>query len=170
MAVGSRSTSDVLATLSIIDRIIDTDPRNPSGAEYMTRAQSVRELKSAVRRDLEWLLNSRRIAVPPDEGLVELNRSVYVFGLTDFTGWSLHSSRDQVRMLRSLQQTIKVFEPRLGNVNVIPVEGQSLSTRTLRFRIEALLLMDPAPEHISFDTVLDLTSSRYQLQGDGNAG
>jgi type VI secretion system protein ImpF len=169
MAGGKRTSPDLLVTLSILDRLIDRDPRGLYGQEALTRAQSVRELKAGLRRDLEWLLNSRRVAVPPDESLVEVNRSVYVFGLSDFTGWSLASNRDQIRLLRSVQQTIKVFEPRLTKVNIIPIESQTISTRTMRFRIEAMLLMDPAPEPISFDTVLDLTSSRYQLQGDGNA-
>jgi type VI secretion system protein ImpF len=57
----------------------------------------------------------------------------------------------------------------LANVNIIPVESQAVGTRTLRFRIDAMLVMDPAPEHVSFDTVLDLPSSRYELKGDGNA-
>jgi type VI secretion system protein ImpF len=170
MARSPRSSAEVLVTLSVFDRLIDRDPKNPSGEEPMTRAQSVRELKAAVRRDLEWILNSRRIVLPPDAALTELNKSVYVFGLSDFTGWSLNSNRDQIRLLRSVHQTIKVFEPRLGNVNIIPIESQTISTRTMRFRIEAMLLMDPAPEQVSFDTLLDLTSAKYQLQGDPNAG
>jgi type VI secretion system protein ImpF len=35
----------------------------------------------------------------------------------------------------------------------------------LRFQIEGLLIMDPAPEHISFDTVLQLASGEYQVKG-----
>jgi len=182
---GYRGASEVQVTLSVLDRLIDRDPRNiyaEGGAtppveetggrqrkEPTSRARSVRELKAAVRRDLEWLLNSRRIAAPPDEGLTELNRSVYTFGLPDFTTFTI-STRDQQRMLRALQQAIKLFEPRLINVNLIPLETTGSSTRTLRFRIEALLHMDPAPEHVSFDTMLDLTSSHYQVQGEGNAG
>jgi type VI secretion system protein ImpF len=169
MAGGARAKSDLLVTLSVFDRLIDRDPRNRLAEEAMTRAQSVRELKNALRRDLEWLLNSRRVAVPPDEALTELNKSVYVFGLSDFSSWSLSSNRDQIRLLRAVQHTIKTFEPRLANVNIIPVESQAVGTRTLRFRIDAMLVMDPAPEHVSFDTVLDLPSSRYELKGDGNA-
>lgn len=169
MGSGARSNLDILVTLSVFDRLIDFDPRNPTSEEPMTRARSVRELKVALRRDLEWLLNSRRIAFPPDEGLVELNRSVYVYGLPDFTAWSLNNPKDQVRMLRSLQGTIKLFEPRLANVNIVPLESKVIATRSLRFRIEALLLMDPAPELVSFDTMLDLTSSHYHIQGEGNA-
>jgi type VI secretion system protein ImpF len=169
MAGGGRTKSDLLVTLSVFDRLIDRDPRNLMGEEAMTRAQSVREMKNAVRRDLEWLLNSRRVAVPPDEALAEVNRSVYVFGLSDFSGWSLSSNKDQIRLLRSVQQTIRIFEPRLTNVNIVPIESQTVATRTLRFRIDGMLVMDPAPEHVSFDTVLDLTNARYQLKGDGNA-
>jgi type VI secretion system protein ImpF len=38
--------------------------------------------------------------------------------------------------------------------------------RTLRFVIEGLLRIDPAPEHISFDTTLELTSGEYAVKGD----
>ncbi len=62
---------------------------------------------------------------------------------------------------------MKIFEPRLANVRVVPLEWRHAGTRTLRFRIEGLLLMDPAPEHVSFDTVLELTSGEYEVQQCG---
>jgi type VI secretion system protein ImpF len=40
----------------------------------------------------------------------------------------------------------------------------------LRFQIQGLLDMDPAPEHISFDTVLQLSSGEYQVRGEPSAG
>ena len=33
---------------------------------------------------------------------------------------------------------------------------------------QELLLMDPAPEHISFDTVLQLNNGSYQVKGDAD--
>jgi hypothetical protein len=33
-----------------------------------------------------------------------------------------------------------------------------------------MLKMDPSPEHISFDTVLQLASGEYQVKGDASAG
>ncbi|HWB97275.1 MAG TPA: type VI secretion system baseplate subunit TssE, partial [Bryobacteraceae bacterium] len=152
-------------TLSALDRLIDDDPETSVEAAP-TRSQSVRQMKEAVRRDLEWLLNTRRVAVAPEEVLKEVNRSVYIFGLPDFTAYSLNSSKDQVKLMRHLQTTVKLFEPRLANVRIIPLEDSTPGTRTLRFRIEGLLQMDPAPEHISFDTVLELTSGEYEV---GNA-
>ena len=153
-------------TLSTLDRLIDEDPE-VSTEPIPSRSQSVRQLKDAVRRDLEWLLNTRRIAVPPDESLKEVNRSVYVYGLPDFTAFSLNSPKDQQKLVRHLQSTVKLFEPRLANVKIVPLEGGPSNTRTLRFRIEGLLLMDPAPEHVSFDTVLELTSGDYEVSHAG---
>jgi len=153
-------------TLSMLDRLVDEEPETSVEA-LPTRSQSVRQLKDALRRDLEWLLNTRRIAVPPDESLKELNRSVYCFGLPDFAAYSLNSVKDRGKLIRALQSTLKIFEPRLANVRIVPLEEKTSGTRTLRFRIEGLLVMDPAPEHVSFDTVLELTSGDYEVRSAG---
>lgn len=148
------------------DRLIDADPQNSSDPP-LTRAQSVRMLRDGVRRDLEWLLNTRQVAFPPPEGLRELNHSVYTYGLPDFTGYSLGSVAAEAKLTRQLQAALKFFEPRLARVRVVAVEPPVAKTRTFRFRIEALLMMDPAPEHISFDTVLQLTTNQYEVQNAG---
>lgn len=68
-----------------------------------------------------------------------------------------------------LQASLKVFEPRLANVRVVPVDINSKGLRTMRIRIEGLLLMDPAPELISFDTTLQLTTGDFSIKDEGNA-
>jgi type VI secretion system protein ImpF len=163
-----RPSSDfaTAVTLSTLDRLIDEDPGGTVEAP-LSRSESVRKLKEALRRDLEWLLNTRRIAVPPDESLNQVNRSLYVYGLPDFTAFSLNSPKDQARLVRLLQATLKLFEPRLANVKIVPLETGAHATRTLHFRIEGLLIMDPAPEHVSFDTVLELTRGAYEVQSAG---
>jgi type VI secretion system protein ImpF len=162
----AHSATETAVTLSVLDRLIDLDPRN-SKEVPPTRVQSERMLRDAVRRDLEWLLNTRRIAVLPDEGLKELNRSVYLFGLPDFTGFSIATPNDKTKLIRQLQNAVKIFEPRIAKPRIIPLETESAGARTLRFRIEGLLLMDPEPEHVSFDTVLQLTSGQYEVQNAG---
>ena len=169
MPAPPKQPAEATVTLSVLDRLIDRDPKN-SGEAALTRAQSVRELKSAVRRDLESLLNTRRVADEPEESLREVNRSCYVYGLPDFTGAGLAAPRERARLVRSLQATVKLFEPRLAQVQVVPLETHKLNTHTLRFRIEGMLLMNPAPEHVSFDTVLDITSSEYKIKSDSDAG
>jgi type VI secretion system protein ImpF len=162
----ARTSAESAVTLSVLDRLIDQDPRN-SREVALTRAQSLRQFKESLRRDLEWLLNTRRVAVPPEESLKEVNRSVYIFGLPDFSGYALSSPQDQTRLLRYIQTATKLFEPRLANVRVVPIEAGLISARTMRLRIEGLMLVDPAPEHVSFDTVLELTSGQCEVQNAG---
>ncbi|MGH9455333.1 MAG: type VI secretion system baseplate subunit TssE [Terriglobia bacterium] len=156
-------------TLSVLDRLIDQDPKNSSEAP-LTRSQAERALKNGVRRDLEWLLNTRRVAVEPDESLRELNKSLYVYGLPDFSAYSVASPKDQGKLLRTLQTTLRLFEPRLINVQIMPLEGAAVGIQALRLRIEGMLVMDPAPEHVSFDTIIELKSGACQVRGDADAG
>ncbi len=135
----------------------------------LSRSQSVRLLKGAVRRDLEWLLNSRRIADPPDEGLKEVNRSTYVYGLPDLSALTMSSTSDRNRLVRSILATINLFEPRLMNVRLVMVETPDAGKKDVRLRIEAMLRMDPVPEPVSFDTVIELKSGNCHLSGGDDA-
>jgi type VI secretion system protein ImpF len=156
-------------TLSVIDRLIDQAPESASEAAA-TRAQSVRQLKASLRRDLEWLLNTRRTPFPAGSEFGELEQSLYNFGLPDVTSLSWDSSRDRLRLTRMIEQSVALFEPRISRLKVVPLESVSGARHVLRFQIEGLLEMDPAPEHISFDTVLQLSSGEYQVKGDASAG
>ena len=163
----ARSLGDVTITLSVLDRLIDTEPENQFEAPF-SRAQSVRLLKSSVRRDLEWLLNTRRVFQLPGESLKELNRSTYVYGLPDFSSHTMASSSDRAKLVRQIVTAINLFEPRLANVRLVMVESAESARNDVRLRIEALLRMDPAPEPISFDTVIELKSGNCRiLGGDG---
>jgi type VI secretion system protein ImpF len=163
----ARAQGDVTVTLSVLDRLIDREPKSQVEAP-LTGAQAMRQLKRGVLRDLGWLLNTRRIADDPDESLKELGESVYVYGLPDFSSYAMASPADRAKLVRHLLATIKLFEPRLDNVRIIPLESEDIGLQELRFRIEGLLLMDPAPEPISFDTVIELKSSVCRLKGDAD--
>jgi len=166
----ARAQGDVVITLSVLDRLIDLEPKSQVEAP-LTRSLSVRLMKAAVRRDLEWLLNTRRIFQEADESLKEVSRSLYMYGLPDFSTYSMGSTSDQAKLTRQLQAAIKMFEPRLANVRIVPTQTSSgIGLQELRFRIEAVLLMDPAPEPVSFDTVIELKSGVCRLRGDSSAG
>ena len=74
--------------------------------------------------------------------------------------------------MSKIEEAVAIFEPRLADpkVNLVDTAGLSASTRMIRFQIDAYLKMDPAPEHVSFDTVLELTNGEYQVKGEGSAG
>jgi type VI secretion system protein ImpF len=165
----ARTPGDITVTLSVLDRLIDREPDSQSEAP-LTRSQSVRLLRAGVQRDLEWLLNTRRIFQEPDESLKEVNRSLYTYGLPDFSQYTMASAADQAKLLRQLQATVKLFEPRLANVRIVPLETSESGIQQFRLRIEAMLLMDPSPEPVSFDTVIGLRSGTCRISGGANAG
>lgn len=165
----ARRESEETVTQSVIERLINLEPGARTDPPQ-TRAQSVRQLKAALRRDLEWLLNTRQIPGGVPEAFPGLDGSLYGYGLPDVSNLNANSTRDRNRLLRMLESTVSAFEPRLSGVRVSVVDSGSNSGRQLRFQIEGLLLMDPAPELISFDTVLQLSSGEYQIKGEPNAG
>jgi type VI secretion system protein ImpF len=160
--VPPKSSHDIRVTASILDRLLDFDPRSSQEAPK-SNANSVSELKQSVRRDLEWLLNTRNRAfeIPPE--LEEVNSSVAVFGLPDFTGLAMENPNEQKRLTKSVENAIRFFEPRFLDLKVT-MEPLSTVERQLKFRIEANLDVEPAPEPISFDTVLQMGSGEFSVK------
>jgi type VI secretion system protein ImpF len=169
MAKAAMAKAEVERTVqqSVLDRLVDDDPTNPS-ERSISRAESVRLLKEALRRDLEALLNTRRTADVAPEGLEEVAQSVYHFGLPDISSMSRDSVETQSRLTRLVEEAIALFEPRLTGVKVSAVTDDQTRFGELRFVIEGTLQLDPVPEQISFDTVLEATKG-MQVRGDGHA-
>ena len=158
----ARTDNELRVTTSVLDRLLDYEPeitREP----IASRSKNLRQLKQSVQRDLEWLLNTRQVAggLPPE--LKETNNSVAAFGLPDFTTLSIDSADDQKFIKREIEEAVRRFEQRLEGV-VVSIEPVLPTERVLRFRIDARLKIDPAPEPITFDTVLQLGSGQYQVR------
>lgn len=151
---------------SVIDRLIDHDPRL-AGDPGISLNESIRRYKDSVLRDLEWLLNTRRTVIEVPDECGELTRSTFTFGLPDISSISGDSDVNRRQLLRDVEECIRTFEPRLTGVHVSPVEEMEGAHRRVRFVIEGLLRMEPNPERVLFDTVLDLSSGRIQVAGGG---
>lgn len=169
----SGTSQEVSTTPSVFDRLFDNRPLPPW--EYLTRErearlqakrnQDVQDLKRCVARDLERLLNTRRESqhdIP--EEYPELKRSLLTYGLPDFTAYSLGSRIERNQVARAIEQAISIHEPRLKRVR-INVDDPNVFERALRFRIDALLEVDPARELVSFDGVLQIITQQYQVKG-----
>lgn len=153
---------------SLLDRLIDLDPRTSSEVPP-SWSESVRQLKTSLRHDLDWLLNTRRNHVPAPESFEELPKSLYSFGFPDITSLGRDSKEVRSLLLRQVEETIAAFEPRLAGVKVSLTESEEDGSRQLRFLIEGLLRMEPNPEQVVFDTVLEMSSGEYHVKGDGSA-
>jgi type VI secretion system protein ImpF len=156
--------SDQPLIASVLDRLLNDEPDVQREAPK-SRNQVLRDLKQSVRRDLENLLNTRRRCVSWPENLTELERSLVSYGIPDVTGASLGSERSRVDFCRAIEGVIKAFEPRFKTVKVRPVQNADALDRTLRFRIDALLIADPAPEPVVFDSSLEPGTGNFDVKG-----
>lgn len=160
--MANRLTEDIRITPSVVDRLIDLDPK-VSTEVPKSRSQSLSDLKQSVRRDLEWLLNTRHNPDKVPEDLEEVNKSLAVYGIPDFTGLSSKSGEDRKNLTKSVEKALRVFEPRFMNLRV-SLEESSSGIRGIRFRIQATLKVEPTPEPIVFDTTLEVTKGEFQVR------
>jgi type VI secretion system protein ImpF len=154
--IGARGTA-VRVQAPLLDRLIDEAPdqqRDPPSSVADTMAS----LRQSVRRDLESLLNARRRWRSWPKSLTELATSPMGFGIPDFASGAFNDvkRRDELRL--EIEDTIRRFEPRFLSVRVHLVEGREQLETTLRLRIDAVMHAEPAPEAVTFDTLVDPTT------------
>jgi len=159
-----RTDNEVRIIPSVLDRLIDYEPEKSREAPA-SRSKSLRQLKQSVKRDLEWLLNTRYVPDEIPSDLKEVNNSVATYGLPDFSTASIKNPADRKRLRSALEAAIRNFEPRLRDVTVT-IESAREGEHALHFRIDARLMVEPAPEPITFDTMLQLESGSYVVQGE----
>jgi type VI secretion system protein ImpF len=155
------SEKNLSVQTSILDRLLDHDPR--VATEPVQDRFSVRQIKDAVIRDLENLLNTRRQILVPSPEYREVNNSLYMYGLQDFTLKNPESPMVKQKLRQVIERTISRFEPRLQNVTV-QIEAPSENARDLRFRITAILVMEPITEPVIFDTYFDVSRGEYRIE------
>lgn len=146
---------------SIIDRLVEPPTDGQIGTPQLSGEE---RLIAAVANDLSVLLNTRR-----EEGLVpkefeQSSTSIVNFGIPDVMKLSLRSSADQARLRRWLEDAIKTFEPRLNNV-VVKSAGWEQGSPTLRFRVEAEIMLGGSLEPVSFEPSWKGDSGRFVVSG-----
>ncbi len=148
---------------SILDRLIDDEPHLQVEAEK-SRHQQLKELRMSVRRDLENLLNARFRMLEPDPKYQELDSSLLNYGLPDLATVNITDTEKKKEFTRYLEKTLRDFEPRFKSVKVSYQENKDDIDRTLRFRVNATLYADPAPEVVVFDSVLEPVSRTVNVE------
>jgi len=173
---------DSLPTPSLIDRLskedlagdgFDLEAAQTGGktgeikvrrkASAAQRREAINRHKDSVKRDLEWLLNTRQVVDDRLPSYPEISRSVYAYGLPDITSINVGAIHDQNELLRRMERCIEFFDKRLTKTE-ITLEPMAGLNRVLRFSISGLVLMDPAPEEIVIDTILDPSSGEYEVK------
>jgi len=153
--------------LMFLNRMLleDVYPRYLRTRRVEDAPYTLSSLKASVSRDIEALLNTRREQLdelPPV--FKELQSSLLNYGLPDFSAMSLMNPKDRKHIRRAIEQTILTFEPRLKSVEVTVLSPTGLE-QALNFRIDALLQVEPDPEPVRFDAVLQLSTAKYEVKG-----
>lgn len=160
----SRVSPDRPLIPSVLDRLIDGEP----GQRRETspgRTQVLQQMKQSVGRDLQHLLNTRCRATGWPAGLRELARSLVAYGIPDCVGINTGSREQQEQLRQMIRDAVETFEPRLSGVRVTIADTDDPADRTLRFRIDGMLRVDPDPEPVTYDSRLDATHGDFFVQG-----
>ena len=165
----------------LFDRIIRSLGRGQAGD---SRTINTRGYRDAIRRDLEWLLNSNRrlrneeldwaaMGVAGQQtGSVydheELPTSVLNYGIRDFNGTAVSPNDERVveGIRAEIRNAIRQFEPRIvyESLKIEPIEDESQAS-VLIFSIEAELWALPEWESLRID--IDLNTGTCQVKGGG---
>jgi len=151
----ARIKAETLVTQSLMDRLANVEDW-PS-----TRFASMRMYRDTLKREVEWLLNTRQPPVPEMDGYTRASASVINYGLPDLTSFAGLAGRDALAL--SLLKTLRAFEPRIKDPQVFLVRADT-TARSLRFHIEGRISFENMEEEIKFDTVLELIRGEYEVK------
>lgn len=141
-------------TPSVFDRLTD---------EAASPFWTLEQLKDAVARDLEALLNTR--AALPDgllDGYCEAGKSLLGYGMIDFAGMCMTSDADQKIICAAVRRAIERHEPRLHSV-AVALRVHCAPINRVDFVISALLRARAAAEPVHFDAVLEPSNQQYAI-------
>ncbi len=148
---------------SVLDRLMDAHPEQQRDRP-VSAPEALATLRRSVHRDVEALLNARRPWRSIPDAMPALRTSPLGYGISDFTAGAFNDRQQQEALRAEIESAIQTFEPRLSHVQVRLTEDPSPLRATLSLRIDALLLTDPEPEPISFDTTVETTTADVMLR------
>jgi type VI secretion system protein ImpF len=163
------SSDEQLLLPSVLDRLLDDEP----GVQHepaWKQAAVVNAVRNSVCRDLQCLLNARRMLSPAVERYPELADSLVNYGLPDLQSYEVRGDRNHVGLCQMIQDTIRRFEPRLQNVRVSPADpsskrhGRKTGERAVAFEIQAVLVVDPIKDPVAFTSTLDVSRSEFDVE------
>jgi type VI secretion system protein ImpF len=158
---------DRVLARSILDRLVDDSP-DLSADPPVSLAEQVREMREAIRRDIEALLNTRRRPMTPPTALAELSDALVNYGVDGMVSANLVTDESKARLARIIERRIALFETRLTQIRVTILKSRSITERALRLRIEASFRMIDGMPPISFESVIDPSTQRFMVEGTAN--
>lgn len=150
-------------TPSVLDRLLDDKPKDLEERHFHL-SFDLHALKRAVARDMEALLNARRVDSSGNlDSYPNARHSMIDFGITDLSSLSLLDPDDRAYLRDKIRVAIERHEPRLGKV-VVNLDAPAGTERMLRFRVDARLEVVPTRPPVRFDATLQVSTNSYQIK------
>ena len=146
--------ADHKLTVPLLDRLLDDNPHSQVESDRVHHLV-IHQLKESVRRDLEDLFNTRQCCIAPTAEHEHIQRALHNYGLPDAATLNLGSQKARLAFCRTVEDTIRRYEPRIRSVKVQTQSGFDPEDPSIRFRVEATLRALSADEVIVFDSALN---------------
>lgn len=154
---------DRVLSRSVFDRLIDDAPDRASDP-LLSIPEQVREVREAIRRDLEALLNTRRCPSAPNSAFPELRDALVSYGVDGMVSANLVTDEAKLQLARMIERRISIFETRLMDVRVTILTSRTHSDRALRMRIQATFRVHEGMPPISFESTIDPSTQRFLVE------
>ncbi|MBY5392129.1 type VI secretion system baseplate subunit TssE [Rhizobium leguminosarum] len=154
---------DRVLARSILDRLIDEAPDRTVDPP-MSFVDQVRDVREAIRRDLEALLNTRRCPATPPAALSELRDALVSYGVDGVVSASLMTDQAKLKLAQAIERRIALFETRLSDVRVTILKSRTMTERALRMRIQATFRLHEGMPPISFESTIDPSTQRFLVE------
>lgn len=162
----SSLTGEVPLVPSLLDRLLDDDP-GTSREPAQRQTAVIAAIRAGLCRDVRDLLNARRFLSDAVERYPEVASSLANYGLPDLQSLEIREDHDLMALCRSIEETIRRFEPRLADVRVVPRREEGVQRpvdRRVRFDIEAVLVVEPLREPVLLTSALDVNSGEFDVE------
>ncbi|WP_027686712.1 type VI secretion system baseplate subunit TssE [Rhizobium leguminosarum] len=154
---------DRVLARSILDRLIDEAPDRTVDPP-MSFVDQVRDVREAIRRDLEALLNTRRCPATPPAALSELRDTLVSYGVDGIVSANLMTDQAKLKLAQAIERRIALFETRLSDVRVTILKSRTMTERALRMRIQATFRLHEGMPPISFESTIDPSTQRFLVE------
>ncbi|CAK12179.1 MULTISPECIES: type VI secretion system baseplate subunit TssE [Rhizobium] len=154
---------DRVLARSILDRLIDEAPDRTVDPP-ISFVDQVRDVREAIRRDLEALLNTRRCPATPPAALSELKDALVSYGVDGIVSANLMTDQAKLKLAQAIERRIALFETRLSDVRVTILKSRTMTERALRMRIQATFSLHEGMPPISFESTIDPSTQRFLVE------
>ncbi len=154
----------------LLDRLTDDEPQAVKESRDQ-RIISMRRYRSAVLRDLDWLLNTGAQGTTEDyTDFAEVRSSVLNYGIPDMCG-ATASGLNAQDFERDLIEAIRQFEPRIlpGTIEIhVHASPDESEHNAIAFEIRGELWAQPTPDPLYVRTEVDLDTGQCEVKDRPN--